>query len=172
MAWQDYGRGLAKWLRSRHYGRNATDSRYATLEAGLIGFVAALAALVIKQGISVLGGLRLQWTQSYGGWVLPLEGLLLGALAGWLIEQFCLPAGGGGIPQVKAALARYPIPLTWRVAAVKTLGTILILGAGIPLGRRAPTVHIGAALAGELSRWLPTSPEHRRQMIAAGAAAG
>ncbi|MFM7580216.1 MAG: chloride channel protein, partial [Microcystaceae cyanobacterium] len=27
-------------------------------------------------------------------------------------------------------------------------------------------------LAGQLSRWLPTSPEHRRQMIAAGAAAG
>ena len=46
------------------------------------------------------------------------------------------------------------------------------MGAGLTLGRRAPTVHIGAALAAQLSEWLPTSPDHRRQMIAAGAAAG
>jgi len=42
----------------------------------------------------------------------------------------------------------------------------------LALGRRGPTVHIGAALAAQLSNWVPTSPQHRRQMIAAGAAAG
>lgn len=162
-----------QWLKTQHYGRNATDSRYAILEACLIGFCSALAALVIKHGINWLGSGRLYLSQHYGAWtILPLVGLLFGGLAGWLIEQTCPPAAGGGIPQVKAALAHYPIPLSWRVALVKSLGTIMVLGAGIPLGRRAPTVHIGAALAAELSRWLPTSPEHRRQMIAAGAAAG
>ena len=165
--------GLAKWFKAQHYGRNATDSRYVTLEAVGIGFVAAIAALVIKEGINVVGSWRLQWAHSYGAlWVLPLTGIVLGSGAGFLIEQFSLAAAGGGIPPVKAALARYPIPLTWPVAVVKTLGTILILGGGLPLGRRAPTVHIGAALASELSRLFPTSPEHRRQMIAAGAAAG
>ncbi len=33
-------------------------------------------------------------------------------------------------------------------------------------------MHVGAGLAAGLSRWVPTSPDHRRQMIAAGAGAG
>ncbi|MHC5721473.1 MAG: chloride channel protein, partial [Nostoc sp.] len=47
-----------------------------------------------------------------------------------------------------------------------------VLGSGMPLGREGPTVQIGAALANQLSNWVPTSPEHRRQLIAAGAGAG
>jgi CIC family chloride channel protein len=31
---------------------------------------------------------------------------------------------------------------------------------------------LGQALAAQLSRWVPTSPEYRRQLISAGAAAG
>ncbi|MEB3226808.1 MAG: chloride channel protein [Synechocystis sp.] len=173
MAWSSYWQRALSWLKTRHYGRTSIDSRYAIFEACIIGFFSALAALGIKKGVNWLGSSRLSLADTYGAiWVLPLFGLVLGSLAGALIEQFSKPAGGGGIPQVKAALARFPIPLNWRVAVVKLLGTVLVLGSGIPLGRRAPTVHIGAALASELSRLLPTSPEHRRQMIAAGAAAG
>ena len=173
MAWSSFWQRALYWLKTRHYGRTSIDSRYAIAEACIIGFFSALAALVIKKGVNWLGSSRLSLADTYGAiWVLPLFGLVLGSLAGALIEQFSQPAGGGGIPQVKAALARFPIPLNWKVALVKLLGTVLVLGSGIPLGRRAPTVHIGAALAAELSRLLPTSPEHRRQMIAAGAAAG
>ncbi|MFM1842508.1 MAG: hypothetical protein RLZZ490_1244, partial [Cyanobacteriota bacterium] len=173
MAGSSYWQRARSWLKTRHYGRTSIDSRYAIAEACIIGFFSALAALAIKKGVNWLGSSRLSLADTYGAiWVLPLFGLVLGSLAGALIEQFSKPAGGGGIPQVKAALARFPIPLNWRVAIVKLLGTVLVLGGGIPLGRRAPTVHIGAALASELSRLLPTSPEHRRQMIAAGAAAG
>ena len=173
MVWSNSLGELTQWFKSRHFGRNSVDSRYALLEAGIIGFFAAIAALLIKQGVNGLGSWRLQSVQDYGAiWVLPLEGFAFCGLAGWIVQRFSPAAAGGGIPQVKAALARYPMDLSWRVAVVKLLGTVLILGGGMTLGRRAPTVHIGAALAGQLSRWLPTSPEHRRQMIAAGAAAG
>jgi CIC family chloride channel protein len=161
------------WFRSRHFGRNATDIRYLLIEACFIGLLSALAALLLKQGVGWLGGIRVHLAHHYGAiWVLPLAGLILGGLAGWIIETFSPTAAGGGISQVKLALARYPIAMSLRVAVVKLIGSILILGAGLTLGRRAPTVHIGAALAAQLSHWLPTSPEHRRQMIAAGAAAG
>lgn len=161
------------WLKSRHLGRGSVDIRYALIEACIIGVFSALAALFIKQGIGWLGGWRIQAAHEYGAaWVLPGVGLTLGLLSGWVVETFSPAAAGGGIPQVKAALARFPMTLSLRVAVVKTIGTILVLGAGLTLGRRAPTVHIGAALAGQLSNWIPTSPEHRRQMIAAGAAAG
>ncbi len=161
------------WFKSQHFGRGSTSIRYALMEACLIGIFSALAALLLKEGINLLGGYRLQLADRWGAIaVLPLFGLVLGSMAGFLVENLSPSAAGGGIPQVKAALARYKIPLSFRVAVVKIIGTILVLGAGLTLGRRAPTVHIGAALAGELTRFVPTSPEHRRQMIAAGAAAG
>ena len=166
-------KAISNWLNLRTLVRGSTDNRYALAEACLIGLVSAGAALLLKQGIGWLGGYRLQAVNQFGaGLALPLFGLILGGLAGWCLENLSPAAGGGGIPQVKAALANFPMLLSWRVAAVKTISTILVLGGGLTLGRRGPTVHIGAALAAELSRWVPTSPLHRRQIIAAGAAAG
>lgn len=164
---------LRNWLKFRHFGRSSVDSRYALIEACLIGILSAIAALMLKAGVGWLGGWRIHLSHQFSApLVLPAIGLTFGLLAGWILQKFAPAASGGGIPQVKAALARYPIPLSLKVGLVKAIGTILILGAGLTLGRRAPTVHIGAALAAQLSSWLPTSPEHRRQMIAAGAAAG
>jgi CIC family chloride channel protein len=160
-------------LRLKSLIDGSRNNRYALLEAALIGCISAISALILKQGIRLLGGYRLEIAHQFGPWLtLPLMGLILGILAGWLIEQFAPTATGGGIPQVKAALAQFPIVITGRVALIKIIGTILVLGAGLPLGRRGPTVHIGAALAAQWNNWFPTSPEHRRQMIAAGAAAG
>ncbi|PSF34462.1 chloride channel protein [Aphanothece hegewaldii CCALA 016] len=162
-----------RWFKSRHFGRSAIDTRYALVEACLIGVLSAVAALLLKEGIGWLGGIRLDAANQFGAWItLPLAGLIFGGLSGWVLEHYSPAAAGGGIPQVKAALARFPISLSLKVAIVKLFGTILVLGAGLTLGRRAPTVHIGAALAAQLCTWVPTSPEHRRQMIAAGAAAG
>ncbi|WP_267383317.1 chloride channel protein [Cyanobacterium sp. uoEpiScrs1] len=168
-----YPKRLYQWLTSSNFGLSTTDPRYALLEACLIGFLSALAALILKVGVGWLGGLRVSLANQFGAiWILPLGGLTLGLISGWLIEQVSLSAAGGGITQVKASLARYPVPLSLQVVLVKLIGTIMVLGGGLTLGRRAPTVHIGAALAAQLSSWVPTSPEHRRQMIAAGAAAG
>lgn len=168
-----YFKRLRGWFKSRHFGRSSVDTRYAILEACLIGVLSGFSALLLKQGVGWVGGWRIQATEQFGAWlVLPLGGLVFGFFTGWMMEQFSPAAAGGGIPQVKAALARFPVPLSLRVAVVKLIGTILVLGAGLTLGRRAPTVHIGAALAAQLSSWIPTSPEHRRQMIAAGAASG
>jgi len=159
---------ISSWLAS-----SSLDARYALIEACLIGLFSALAAVLLKQGIGWLGGWRVHAVNIAGGkLVLPLVGLVLGTLAGGIIELFSPSAAGGGIPQVKAALAKYPIVLNLRTALVKTLATILIVGAGFTVGRRGPTVHIGAALGAQVSRWIPNSPTNRRQMIAAGAAAG
>lgn len=161
------------WLKSRRLARNSVDSRYALVEACLIGIFSAIAALLVKQSISGLGALRIQSIERFGVHLtLPLAGLICGILAGWLIENCAPGTGGGGIPQVKAVLARYPIVLNLKLGLVKALGTIFILGAGLPLGSRGPIVHIGAAIASQLSSWIPNSPANRRQMIAAGAAAG
>ena len=147
--------------------------RLAIAEACLIGLVAAIAAVLLKVGSGWLGGWRVSLSHAAPvGLVLPAIGLLLGFLAGWLVEQFATEAKGSGIPQVKAALAAFPIALDLRVALVKLLSCILAIGSGLAIGRQGPTVQVGAALAGQLSALIPTSPDHRRQMIAAGAGAG
>ncbi|BAZ46507.1 chloride channel core [Chondrocystis sp. NIES-4102] len=164
---------FANWRISSWLASSSLDNRYALLEACLIGLFSALAAVLLKQGIGWLGGWRIHMVNIAGAkLVLPLMGFTFGALAGVIIDVFAPSAAGGGIPQVKAALAKYPMVLDLKTAIFKTIATILIVGAGFTLGRRGPTVHIGAALGAEVSRWIPNSPTNRRQMIAAGAAAG
>ncbi len=164
---------LANWRTSSWLASSSLDTRYALIEACLIGLLSALAAVLLKQGINWLGGWRVQTANLVGAkLVLPLMGLVMGTLSGVVIQLLSPGAAGGGIPQVKAALAKYPIVLDLRTALVKTLATILVVGAGFTVGRRGPTVHIGAALGAQVSRWIPNSPTNRRQMIAAGAAAG
>lgn len=147
--------------------------RLAIFEAVLIGLVAASAAVLLKQGVLWLGSWRVRESLLLPAWVLlPAIGLMGGMLSGLLIERLAPEAAGSGIPQVKAALAYVPIALNLRVAIVKLLSTMLALSSGLVLGRQGPTVQIGAALAAQLSRWAPRSPDHQRQLIAAGAAAG
>lgn len=147
--------------------------RLAILEAVLIGLVAAFAAVLLKQGVYWLSGWRVQESLLMPAWLLlPAIGLGGGFLAGLLLERFAPEATGSGVPQVKAALAYVPISLDLRVAVVKIISTMLTLGSGLVLGRQGPTVQIGAALAAQMSRWVPASPDHQRQLIAAGAAAG
>ena len=146
----------------------------ALLEACTIGLVAGLGAVALKAGAALVGDWRIgrAWGAMPAWVVLPLVGVAGCALAGWLVERFEPDAGGSGIPQVKAALAARPLVGALRVAAVKLLATVLSLGSGLTLGRQGPTVHVGAALAAQLSYWIPTSPDYRRQAIAAGAGAG
>lgn len=145
----------------------------AIFEAIAIAIVSALAAVLLKNNISTLEIWRRSFRQDSPAWlVLPVIGMVGGLVSGWLIERVAKEASGSGIPQVKAALSYVPIALDLRVAFVKLVSTSLSLGSGMALGRQGPTVQIGAALAAQLSDWTATSPAYRRQLLAAGAAAG
>ncbi|NER84052.1 MAG: CBS domain-containing protein, partial [Leptolyngbya sp. SIO1D8] len=158
-------------LRFKRLHKLFGSKRVAFLEACIIGGVSGLAAVALKQSIEILMTWRLN--NAVPLWLLlPSVGIVGGVASGWLLERVAPEATGSGIPQVKAALGYVDIPLNLRVALAKLFSTILALGAGLSLGRQGPTLQIGAALAAQLSRWVPTSPEYRRQLIAAGAAAG
>jgi CIC family chloride channel protein len=62
--------------------------------------------------------------------------------------------------------------LDLRIAVVKLIGGTIALGSGFFMGREGPTVQLGAAIAAPLTSWLPTTAQHKRQLIAAGAGAG
>ncbi|MDZ8035768.1 MAG: chloride channel protein [Nostoc sp. DedQUE08] len=164
-------KGKILWLRL--WRQLLRPKRLAFVEACLIGLVSGLAAVLLGQAVDWAGALRVHLSYLLPAYlVLPGVGLIGGFLAGWLVERFAPEASGSGMSEVKAVLARVPMPLNLRIALVKLIGATLVLGSGMPLGREGPTVQIGAALANQLSNWAPTSPEHRRQLIAAGAGAG
>ncbi len=157
------------------YFRNFWQPRkgLAIAEACVIGVVAALSAIFLRASSGWLGTFRVSTSYAIPAFLaLPLIGASFGFVAGFLVDRFAPEASGSGVPQVKASLANIPIRLSWRVAAVKLVSAVLTLGSGMTLGRQGPTVHVGAALAAGMSRVFPTSPDHRRQMIAAGAGAG
>jgi chloride channel protein, CIC family len=167
---------------TERFRRWLQPQRLTFIEACLIGLISGIAAVLLQHGIGWLGTWRLGWA-AHGPPILGLAhappvlvlgciGAVGGFLSGLLIERFAPEASGSGIPQVKAALGQFPIRLNGQVALVKLTSGILALGSGLSLGRQGPTVQIGAALAAQLSYWLPTAPSHRRQMIAAGAGAG
>ncbi|NEQ99872.1 MAG: CBS domain-containing protein, partial [Cyanothece sp. SIO2G6] len=147
--------------------------RLAIFEACGIGIVSGLAAVFLRWGSGWLATQRINVASHPNmAWTLPLIGLGGGWLVGLLVEWVAPSAAGSGIPQVKTALAKESVTLNLRVAIAKLLSVILVIGSGLNLGRQGPTVHIGAALAAQFDNWMPTSPEYRRQLLAAGAAAG
>jgi chloride channel protein, CIC family len=147
--------------------------RLAVVEACIIGLVAALAAILLKFVVGWLGGWRVQLSYLLPPWIaLPVLGLIGGLVAGFLVERVAPETSGSGVPQVKAVLSLVPLTLDLRVALVKLISGALAIGSGLVLGREGPTIQVGSALAAQLSQWFPTSPDYRRQLIAAGASAG
>lgn len=142
------------------------------IAACVIGLAAGASALLLGYGINLVGSLRMSLCQQYAPIVvLPVIGLIGGLISG-LMVWIAPDTSGSGIPQVRAVLSRMNLPLDFRIAIVKLIGGTIALGSGLFMGREGPTVQVGAAIAGQLSRWFPTSEEQRRHLVAAGAAAG
>ena len=62
-------------------------------------------------------------------------------------------AAVSGLPKIKSNLNGTKIPgyLSFRVLVAKIVGTTLVVGSGLPLGKEGPMVHIGAAVASLIS---------------------
>jgi CIC family chloride channel protein len=95
-------------------------------------------------------------------------GLVVGVAVRWWAPD----AVGSGIPQTKAAYYNrggkvHGLSGVWRFV----LGA-LYMGLGNALGREGPTVHMSAALASRLSRWVFRDPARVQAMLPVGMAAG
>lgn len=104
--------------------------------------------------------------------ILPLIGLTLGCLVGWIVTRFAPEASGSGIPHLKGVMLHLR-KLSWqRVIPIKFLGGVAVIGSGLSLGREGPTVQMGASVARALAIILRAPESDIPQLLSAGAGAG
>lgn len=144
----------------------------------LVGLLAGLVALAFRVGLSYAEQLRnalLRFAHAHAPWavILPVAfGAAFAGLSVLLVRKVAPEAVGSGVPHLKAVLHHHR-PLVWqRVLPVKFVGGVLAIGSGLALGREGPTIQMGASVAAMVARWLRTTPQERRTLIAAGAGAG
>ncbi|HEY9831603.1 MAG TPA: hypothetical protein V6D26_13565 [Stenomitos sp.] len=88
------------WLRI--FRKFLEPKRFAILKACLIGLVAALAVVFLKQGVGWIGTWRVHTAHLLPAWlVLPGIGLAGGLLSGWLVERVAPEASVSCQPTAK-----------------------------------------------------------------------
>ena len=95
----------------------------------------------------------------------------VGVATGFLVKKEPL-ISGSGIPQVKGELAGAIRPVWYRVLALKFVGGLMTLGAGLTMGREGPSVQMGAAVGRGASELFRRPETEKKYLVTSGAAAG
>jgi len=155
------------------------DQALLTVAAALIGVLVAYAAIAFRLSI---GGV--QWL-SYGVSAerlidkvaeLPVWQVLLAPTAGGLLVglflHFVMPGGRPmGVSNVIEAMALRNGHMRLRDGLAAAFVSVVSLGAGASTGREGPMVHLGASIAGGITRRLGLSPHLARTLLGCGVAA-
>lgn len=97
----------------------------------------------------------------------------IGGLAVGLFVTYVVPeARGGGVTRVMESIALHGGRVRTRVIPGKLLASAMSVGAGASGGREGPIVQIGGALGSVVGRVFALTEDQKRELIAAGAAAG
>ena len=97
--------------------------------------------------------------------------LVLGFAAGKLTDSEPL-IKGGGIPQVEGQLLGYFSPKWFRVLIKKFIGGAICMVGGLSLGRKGPSIQLGAMSAQGICAGLHRPREEQKYLIVCGACAG
>ena len=139
----------------------------------LTGLGASITSISLKTGIYFINNWKLELLNQFPSFIiLPLLGLLGGALSGQLIKSFAPAAKGSGVSQIMGFLRHKKVPMNLRVGLVKLISGIIAIGSGFPLGPEGPSVQMGGSVAWQMATWLKAPLAFRRVIVAAGGGAG
>ena len=139
----------------------------------LTGLGASITSISFKTGINYINEWRLDLLQQFPAYiVLPLFGLVGGAISGCLIKNFAPSAKGSGVSQIMGFLRHKKVPMNLKVGLVKLISGIIAIGSGFPLGPEGPSVQMGGSVAWQMAKWLKAPIAFRRVIVAAGGGAG
>ena len=139
----------------------------------LTGLGASITSVCFKNGIYFINNWRLNLLDQFPPYfVLPLFGLVGGALSGFLIKNFAPASKGSGVSQIMGFLKHKQVPMNLKVGLIKLISGIIAIGSGFPLGPEGPSVQMGGSVAWQMAKWLRAPVAFRRVIVAAGGGAG
>lgn len=160
----DFGR----WRR-----RNVSDTPFMFIVVSAIGFISGIGAYVLKNMVGFVSRHLTAHLDAFGAnWillVLPAAGILLtGILTRYILKDRL----AHGVRQLREQLKRkdYYIPSSRIITPM--IASTITLGFGGSSGSEGPIACTGAAVGGNIGRWLRMSPEMVMLMIGCGAGAG
>jgi len=163
-------RGLL-WLHTQ-------DGIYLGALALIVGVMAGYGALFLRLGIeemSVLWTDHRSWSDAMSEipWYIYLIAPVAGGLVvGWINTKILNYDQARVIPGVIEALTERGGRISFRKAAGEAASSIIAIGSGASMGREAPTVALGAALASMLGQRLGLTEKQLRTLLGCGIAAG
>ena len=139
----------------------------------LTGLGASITSVSFKTGIYYINNWRLELLNKFPSFfVLPLFGLVGGAVSGFLIKNFAPASKGSGVSQIMGFLRHKEVPMNLKVGLIKLISGIVAIGSGFPLGPEGPSVQMGGSVAWQMAKWLRAPVAFRRVIVAAGGGAG
>lgn len=138
--------------------------------AAAVGFLTGLLAVALLQLILFMQ--RVSFGTSPGMITTVVVTTLGGLVVGLFVTYIVPEARGGGVTRVMESIALHGGRVRTRVIPGKLLATGLSVGAGASGGREGPIVQIGGALGSLVGRMFALTEDQKRELIAAGAAAG
>ncbi len=97
-----------------------------------------------------------------------IGGLIIGPIIHYVVPE----ARGHGVPEVMEAVSLKEGNIRPLVAPLKALMSAICIGSGGAAGREGPIVQIGSSFGSALGQYLKLTPEDKKALLAAGAAAG
>ncbi len=154
------------------------ESFYLGVLAVIIGVLAGYGALAVRLGIEVVSEWWVHaptWSAAIHAtpWYVYIFAPVCGGLLVGLINKYILPANEAKvIPGVIEALSERGGYLSPRKSIGEFASNMISVGSGASMGREAPTVALGAALASHVSSLLKLDEKQMRTMVGCGVAAG
>ncbi|MDQ6956807.1 MAG: chloride channel protein [Mariprofundaceae bacterium] len=151
---------------------------YLGILALIVGVLAGYGALVLRLGIE---GVATLWTGEAAWssalhtipWYIFLAAPVCGGLIVGLINYYWVPKGEARvIPGVLEALSERGGRISGRKTFAELASNIVSVGSGASMGREAPTVALGAALASQLGIFFGLNEKQMRTIVGCGVAAG
>ena len=143
--------GVESRLIGRFLVREERFTRLLLL-ATIVGALAGLVGGLFQRSLAWMAAMRtaLEAATTDRPWVYGValigSSTLLTVAAVWLVRRFAPEAGGSGVQEIEGAMGGVR-PMRWaRVLAVKFIGGVMALGAGLVLGREGPTIQMGGAV--------------------------
>jgi len=154
------------------------EQLYLGLLALMVGVLAGYGALLLRFGIEWVSRLwtgSATWSEALTTlpWYLFIIAPVSGGLLVGLINHYWVPKNEARvIPGVLEALSERGGRISRRKMLAEFTSNIVSVGSGASMGREAPTVALGAALASQVGKIFHLNEKQMRAMVGCGVAAG